>query len=229
MTEPHPHPRWPHLVRLLVFAAFLIALFYLVAVERVIDVTVVREAVAAAGPAAPLAYIVVSAVLGAIFVPGPLLAATSGLLFGPVLGTFVTLGATVGTATVACLLGRRAGRASARGLLGAERADRLDALIDRGGLWAVVGQRFVPGLSDALASYAFGAFGVPVWQMAVGAFIGSAPRAFVYTALGASIGDLSAPLAYAAIAVWCLTAIVGVLVARRGWRTWRNHRARNTP
>lgn len=120
-------------------------------------------------------------------------------------------------------------RDSARGLLGAERADRLDALIDRGGLWAVVGQRFVPGLSDALASYAFGAFGVPVWQMAVGAFIGSAPRAFVYTALGASIGDLSAPLAYAAIAVWCLTAIVGVLVARRGWRTWRNHRARNTP
>ena len=56
-----------------------------------------------------------SAVLGAIFVPGPILAASSGLLFGPVLGVFVTLGATVGTAVVASLLGRRAGRA-ARGL-----------------------------------------------------------------------------------------------------------------
>ena len=79
-----------------------------------------------------------------------------------------------------------------------ERADRLDRLIQRRGLWAVVGQRFIPGVSDALASYAFGAFGVPLWQMAVGAFIGSVPRAFVYTALGASIGDLSSPLAYAA-------------------------------
>jgi uncharacterized membrane protein YdjX (TVP38/TMEM64 family) len=72
-------------------------------------------------------------------------------------------------------------------------------------LWAVVGQRFIPGISDALASYAFGPFGVPLWQMAAGAFIGSAPRA----------------LAYAAIAVWCITAIVGALAARHGYRRWR--------
>ena len=166
-------------------------MFYLVAVTRVVDVEEVRRAVAATGPVAPLTYVVVSAVLGAIFVPGPLLAAGSGVLFGPVLGTFVTLGATVGSAIITGLIGRRAGRDSARALLGTQRADRLDALIDRGGLWAVVGQRFIPGISDALACYAFGAFGVPLWQMAVGAFIGSAPRAFVYTALGASIGDLS--------------------------------------
>jgi uncharacterized membrane protein YdjX (TVP38/TMEM64 family) len=143
-----------------------------------------------------------------------------------VLGVFVTLGATVGTACVASLVGRRAGRDSARALLGASRADRLDALIERYGLWAVVGQRFVPGLSDALASYAFGAFGVPLWQMAAGAFIGSAPRAFVYTALGASIGDLSAPLAYTAIAVWCVTAIVGAFAARHGYRRWRGQASR---
>jgi uncharacterized membrane protein YdjX (TVP38/TMEM64 family) len=218
--------RWPHVVRLAVFAAFLAGLFYLVAVTRIIDVEDVRRTVAAAGPVAPLTYVVVSAVLGAVFVPGPILAAGSGVLFGPVLGTFVTLGATVGTATIASLAGRRAGRDSARALLGTERAERLDALIDRGGLWAVVGQRFVPGISDALASYAFGAFGVPLWQMAAGAFIGSVPRAFVYTALGASIGDLSAPLAYTAIAVWCVTAVVGAFAARHGYRRWRGQASR---
>lgn len=210
-----------HIVRLALFVAFLLGLFYLVAVTRVVDVEDIRRTVAAAGPFAPLVYIVVSAALGAIFVPGPILAAGSGVLFGPVLGTFVTLGATVGTATITSLIGRRAGRDSARALLGAQRADRIDAQIVRRGLWAVVGQRFVPGVSDALASYAFGAFGVPLWQMAVGAFIGSAPRAFVYTALGASIGDLSAPLAYTAIAVWCVTAIVGAFAARHGYRRWR--------
>jgi len=228
MTEPHASPtaRWRDVVRLVVFAAFLVGLFYLVAVTRVIDVDDVRRTVAATGPAAPLTYVVVSAVLGAVFVPGPILAAGSGVLFGPVLGTFVTLGATVGTAIIASFAGRRAGRDSARALLGTERADRLDAMIDRGGLWAVVGQRFVPGISDALASYAFGAFGVPLWQMAAGAFIGSAPRAFVYTALGASIGDLSAPLAYTAIAVWCVTAIVGAFAVRSGYRRWRRHASR---
>jgi uncharacterized membrane protein YdjX (TVP38/TMEM64 family) len=213
--------RGRHIVRLALFAAFLLGLFYLVAIARVVNVDDVRHAVAATGPAAPLIYVVVSAVLGALFVPGPLLAASSGLLFGPVLGTFATLGATIGTAIITSLIGRRAGRGSARALLGTDRADRLDAQIERGGLWAVVGQRFVPGISDALASYAFGAFGVPLWQMAVGAFIGSAPRAFVYTALGASIGDLSAPLAYAAIAVWCVTAIIGAFAARRGYQKWR--------
>ncbi|MGV0742428.1 TVP38/TMEM64 family protein [Mycolicibacterium sp. XJ870] len=223
MSESDGSPsRRPHIVRLAVFAAFLLGLFYLVAVAGVVDVEEIRGAVAATGPAAPAAYVVVSACLGALFVPGPLLAAGSGVLFGPVLGTFVTLGATVGTATIASLIGRRAGRDSARALLGTERADRLDRQIERGGLWAVVGQRFVPGISDALASYAFGAFGVPLWQMAVGAFIGSVPRAFVYTALGASIGDLSAPLAYTAIGVWCVTAVIGAFAAHHGYRSWRN-------
>ncbi|GAT07572.1 TVP38/TMEM64 family protein [Mycolicibacterium novocastrense] len=215
--------RW-HILRLVLFAAFLLGLFYLVAVTGVIDVDHVRRTVASTGPVAPLVYVVVSGLLGAVFVPGPILAAASGVLFGPVVGTFATLGATVTTACVTSLLGRRAGRDSARALLGEERATRLDALIARGGLWAVVGQRFVPGISDALASYAFGAFGVPLWQMAVGAFIGSVPRAFVYTALGASISDLNSPLTYVAIAVWCATGIVGAFAAHRGVRSWRRAR-----
>ncbi|OBK45655.1 TVP38/TMEM64 family protein [Mycobacterium sp. 1081908.1] len=219
--ESAPISRRRHIVRLAVFAAFLTAMFYLVAVTRVIDIEEIRRAVSATGPAAPLAYVVVSAVLGALFVPGSILAAGSGMLFGPLLGVFVTLGATVGTAMVASRVGRRAGRDSARALLGRQRADRIDALIERRGLWAVVGQRFVPGISDALASYAFGAFGVPLWQMAVGSLIGSAPRAFAYTALGASIKHLSSPLAYAAIAVWCVSAVIGAFAARQGFRKWR--------
>ena len=213
--------RRKHILRLAVFAAFLLTLFYLVAVRRVIDIEAVRDAIARTGPVAPLIYIPLAAALAAIFVPGPLLAAGSGFLFGPVLGTFVTLGSTVLTATIAALVGRRAGRDSARALIGEQWADRIDAQIQRRGLGAVVGQRFVPGVSDALASYTFGAFGLPLWQMATGAAIGSVPRAFVYTALGASISDLNSPLAYVAIGIWCLTAIIGAFAAHRGYRSWR--------
>ena len=67
---PPPTSRRRHIVRLALVVAFLLGLFYLVAVARVIDVEDVRRAVAATGPAAPLAYVVVSAVLGAMFVPG---------------------------------------------------------------------------------------------------------------------------------------------------------------
>lgn len=208
-------------MRLALFAAVLLTLFYLVAIRRVIDIEAVRGTVAATGPLAPLLYIPAAAVLAAIFVPGPLLAAGSGLLFGPVLGTVVTLCSAATTAVIAAVIGRRAGRDSARALIGDQWADRIDEQIRRHGLWAVVGQRFVPGISDAMASYTFGAFGVPLWQMAVGALIGSAPRAFVYTALGASLSDLNSPLAYAAIAIWCLTAIIGAFAAHRGYRSWR--------
>ncbi|MCX6481019.1 MAG: TVP38/TMEM64 family protein [Mycobacterium sp.] len=224
MTDTEDFPvasRRPHILRLVLFAAVLVTMFYLVAVRRVIDIEAVRSAVAASGPIAPLLYIPASALLAAIFVPGPLLAAGSGFLFGPVLGTFVTLGSTATTAVIAALIGRHAGRDSARALFGALWSERFDTPITRRGLWAVVGQRFVPGISDALASYAFGAFGMPLWQMAIGALIGSAPRAFVYTALGASISDLNYPLAYVAIGVWCVTAIIGAFAAHRGYRSWR--------
>lgn len=216
--------RRAHIARLALLAVFLLGLWYLIGVARILDLDDIRTAVASTGPAAPLVYVMVSAVLGSLLVPGPLLAAGSGLLFGPVLGTFVTLGATVGTATIAGLAGRRAGRDSTRAVLGPDRAERIDVLISRGGLWAVVGQKFVPGISDAAASYAFGAFGVPLWQMMIGSFIGSAPRAFVYTALGASVGDLSSPLVYVAIAVWCATAVIGAFAAHRGYRSWRASR-----
>ena len=62
---------------------------------------------------------------------------------------------------------------------------------------------------------------MPLWQMVIGALIGSAPRAFVYTALGASISDLTSPLAYVAVAVWCVTAIIGAFAAHRVYRRWR--------
>lgn len=216
-----PTSRRRHIARLVVFVALLSVLFYLTAIERVIDVAAVRALIESAGPLAPLAYVVVSAVLGALLVPGPLLAAGSGFLFGPVLGTFVTLGATIGSAVITAAVGKRAGRDSARALLGEHHAERIDRLIQRGGLWAVVGQRFVPGINDALASYTFGAFGVPLWQMAAGAFIGSAPKAFAYTAMGSTVGEFSAPLLAVAIAVWCITAVAGAFAARRGWRQWR--------
>ncbi len=218
--------RRPHILRLVMFVAFLLTMFYLVAVARVIDIDAVRRTVTSTGPMAPLVYVVVSGLLGAMFLPGSILAAGSGLLFGPVLGLFVTLGAAMGTAIVASTVGRRAGRDSARVLVGPKRAERIDSVVERGGLWAVVGQRFVPGISDAFASYTFGAFGIPLWQIAIGSFIGSAPRAFVYTALGAAIRDRSSPLAYAAIAVWCVTAVLGVFAARHLYRHWRDHPVR---
>src|ERR1700683_3028750 len=112
-----PTPRRRPVVRLGVFAGFLPGMFYLVAVARVIDVAQVRRVILATGPAAPPTSAAVSAVLCA--------------------SLFASRGGRPGG---------RAGRDSARALLGTKRADRIDARIERRGLWGVVGQRFVPGI-----------------------------------------------------------------------------------
>ncbi|GAB3993210.1 TVP38/TMEM64 family protein [Nocardioides marmoraquaticus] len=183
----------------------------------VVSVAEVRATVDRAGPLAPAAYVVVGALLAAVLVPGPVLAGASGLLFGAVLGTVVTLGSTLGTALVALVVGRAAGRDGARAVLGVERASRTEGLLERRGLLVVAAQRLTPGVPDAPMSYAFGALGVRTWQVVLGTLVGSAPRAFAYTAIGSSLDDPTSPVAIAGVVVWLLVAVVGLEVARRAW------------
>ena len=185
--------RWPHVPRLALFAAFLLTLFYFVAVSRVVDVGGARRRRRHRTGGTRWPHLLVAAVLAAVFVPGPLLAAGSGFLFGPLVGTFVTLGSTVTTAMITALVGRHAGRESARALLrsGLGRAHRQPdpSAAGCGRSSASASSRESPTPWPPTPS---ARSGMPLWQMAIGAFIGSAPRAFVYTALGISISDLLA-------------------------------------
>lgn len=180
----------------------------------------VRAWVDAFGPWAPLAYVPISAALGMLLIPGPVLAGTSGLLFGTAVGTIVTLGASVLSAVGALLVARHVGRAGAAEL-GGERHARATALLQRHGLVAVVAQRLLPGVPDAPMSYAAGVMGISIVQIALGTAIGAAPRAFSYTAIGASLDDPTSPGAIAGVVVLVLVTLVGAEVGRRLYLTRR--------
>jgi uncharacterized membrane protein YdjX (TVP38/TMEM64 family) len=165
-------------------------------------------------------FVAVSAALGAALVPGPLLAATSGLLFGALAGTLVTIAASTLSAVLSLLVGRGAGRAPLqRRVEDREREAALVALAQRHGALAVALQRLAPFVPDAPVSYLFGALGLSVWQIALGTVIGSAPRAFSYTAIGASLDDPGSRLALAGWAGVALTGLAGLLLARRHLRS----------
>lgn len=152
--------------------------------------------------------------LGAALVPGPILAGTSGVLFGAVAGTFVTIAASTLSAVLSLYLGRGAGRGEVE-----PRIPRLSALAQRHGILAVALQRLLPFVPDAPLSYAFGAVGLSTWQIAAGTVIGSAPRAFSYTAIGASLDDPGSRLALAGWAGVAVTGLVGLVLARRWLRS----------
>ena len=73
-------------IRLALLAAVLLVLFVVFGVLRVVPQDDVRSWIEPLGNWGAPAYAVISALLGCILVPGPLLAAVSGVLFGTWLG-----------------------------------------------------------------------------------------------------------------------------------------------
>ena len=197
-------------VRLAVLVAVISVLPVVLYLSHALDAHGLRDAVHATGPWAPVAWVLLSAALGVALFPGPVLAGAGGLLFGATLGTVTTLISAVLSALVSREVGERAGRAGAVEVLG-RRADAIEHV----GFEAVVVQRLAPGIPDAPLSYAFGALGVTRREMALGTALGTLPRAFSYTAIGASLDDPSTPLAYAGIAGVILSALLGLEAVRR--------------
>ncbi|HEV2772633.1 MAG TPA: TVP38/TMEM64 family protein [Thermoleophilaceae bacterium] len=209
--------------RLALLLIALLALFLLVA-NRVPSPERVRAWVEPWGWAAPVAFLSVAVPLHASFVPGPLLAGASGLLFGPLLGTAVTLTSSICSATVELTVGRRTGREGVD-RLGGRRYRAAATWLERHGFWAVVTLRLAPLLPDAPVSYAAGLSHVRTWQFIAGTAVGAAPRAFAYTALGGSVGDLSSPLAYVAATIVVLAGATGAVALRHQVRRSRAARA----
>jgi uncharacterized membrane protein YdjX (TVP38/TMEM64 family) len=175
----------------------------------------VRDRVDALGPLAPLLFIAVSASLTTLMFPGPLLAGASGLLFGTALGFPVSLTSAVLGASLAFLISRSVAPDAVQQLAG-PRLTAFEELVSRRGFLAVLYARIVPGMPYTLVNYAAGLTRIPLAVFAAATVLGAAPRAFAYTALGGSLGNLrSSPEAAIAVAVLVAMALAGVaLIAR---------------
>jgi uncharacterized membrane protein YdjX (TVP38/TMEM64 family) len=200
--------------RLLVLAAVLSALLVVAWVVRPIDEDGLRDFIEPAGAWAPLLAVVAGGVLGALLIPGPLLAGASGLLFGVWEGFFVTLASATLSAVIAQQLGRRAGGRAFEDVA-SEKVLAVALAARRHGTWAVVGQRLLPVVPDGPCNWAFGVVGVSTVAVVLGSIIGSSPRAFAYTALGDSLDDPFSPLGLVAIGIVVLTGAGGLLVLLR--------------
>jgi uncharacterized membrane protein YdjX (TVP38/TMEM64 family) len=187
-------------------------LFLLFLVGDVLDPDRIRAWIDPAGVAAPLAYVVVGGVLGAVLVPGAALAAAAGLLFGPVAGALVSLPSAVLTAVLARGASARAGGSSLDAISG-ERLGAITAFARRHGFSAVVVQRLLPVIPDGPFSHAFGLAGVRTRDVALGTLVASGPRAFSYALLGANADDLTGPKALIAIAINVATGLTGLVLA----------------
>ena len=170
------------------------------------------------GAAAPVAWPFIFAV-AAILVPWPFAASATGLVFGTAGGTAL---AVTGMALVVCAqwaIGHWLAGEELRGWL-LRRIPRFEESLERHGLLALVYSRITPGVPWGIVNYATGAAGGRLVYLLIATLAG-APKIFAYVALGGSFDDLSSPEAIVAISLLALTAIGGIVLARRRIRAER--------
>jgi uncharacterized membrane protein YdjX (TVP38/TMEM64 family) len=165
----------------------------------------------------PVAFVLVSSLLTVALFPGPLLAGASGLLFGTALGTPLSIIAATLGASLAFSLSRWWAHDAVLALAG-RRLLALRDWVGRRGFLSVLYARLAPGVPYHLVNYAAGLTPIALRTFAAATAVGAAPRAFAYTALGGSFGDLGSPEAIIAVCVIVTMAITGLVLARRDLR-----------
>ena len=167
-----------------------------------------------------LLWIPVTAVLNAVFVPGPVLAGAAGALFGTAVGTPIAIAAAAFTACFEMAIGRYLAGAEVGRVL-PDRVRRIDAFLERRGFWAVLYVRLAPGVPYTLVNYGAGLTRLRFAHMFGGTLVGSAPRTFAYVALGGSLGNWDSPESIAAVALLVVIGVAGFFLARRELRAER--------
>lgn len=149
--------------------------------------------------------------------PGSLIAAANGVVFGIWWGTLLSwLGGLLG-GSLAFVLARWLGRDAVARLLRGAQLDATKQLGEREGFWVVLVARLVPLVSFDLISYLAGLSTMSYPQFLLATAIGMLPGTFAWTVLGHD-------LALAETSTWRISLIalifVGGIVGGRWW-LWR--------
>lgn len=196
----------------------LIATLVTVATSDAASIESIRVYFAGWGALAPVIYVLVVTIEVVIApLPGTLLYAPAGAVFGPGLGgTLSLIGNTLG-AMLACLLAQVFGGRIASRLDGSTLGPLMDRLRSRG-LVIVALLRVNPLTSSDLVSYAAGLVRVPVWHVAVGTAIGMAPLCYAQSYAAAQIFDRLPRAGLVLVITGVVYLLVVVLVVARALR-----------
>ena len=167
-------------------------------------------------PLASLVLMVLQAVIAPL--PGSLVAAANGALYGVWWGTLLSWAGGLAGAVVSYGLGRWLGERVPRRWRAAPPLRRLDALGASEGFWVVLVARLTPIISLDAIGYLAGMYRMPFGAYMLANAIGMAPGMFAYTWLGAD-------LAAAQAVNWrlALLALAGVALIQFG-RWWLGRR-----
>lgn len=179
------------------------------------DPSALRERVRALGAWAPLAFLLLHAVVTTTPVPRTTFTLGAGVLFGPWVGLGVCLAGSTASALLGFLLSRRLGGGRAVARLGEGRVRALEQRLSRRGLVTVLSTRLVPALPFALLNYTFGVTTVGWRAYAVGTAIGLVPGTMAVVLAGDAVTGSGSPTTLVVFVAGGALGLAGMLWSSR--------------
>lgn len=168
------------------------------------------------GALAPLVYVafvVIEVVVAPL--PGAMLYAPGGIIFGPFWGGTLSLLGNVLGAGIACRLSRSVLGRWATGFFEARALQTRERSIAERGLWVIFLLRINPLTSSDIVSYAAGLTSIPTWKVMLGTLLGMAPLCFLQAWLADELLTAYPSVLYPLIAACVVYAIGFVWVVVR--------------
>jgi uncharacterized membrane protein YdjX (TVP38/TMEM64 family) len=157
-------------------------------------------------PIVYVAFVTVEVVVAPL--PGLMLYAPGGVVFGGFLGGLLALIGNVLGAGIACSITKSFGASWLTRLFSEETLNRVHTEIDRRGGWLIFVLRVNPLTSSDLVSYAAGFTRIPIWKVMLATMAGMAPLCFAQSLLAESL-----LIAYPQLLYPLLIAGVGYVIA----------------
>jgi uncharacterized membrane protein YdjX (TVP38/TMEM64 family) len=171
--------------------------------------------------AGPLLILALALIHTVVFYPAEILDAAAGFAYGFFGGLALMMLGWLLSGLVCFAVGRSVARPLLDRFFGAERFERIERAIERGGVTLLLAVRLIPILPFSLVSYAAGAARVPLWR-----FVWTTTLAYIpITALSVYFGtrleglSLTDPLVWGSAAALLALLFVGHRIASRGGTT----------
>jgi uncharacterized membrane protein YdjX (TVP38/TMEM64 family) len=182
------------------------------------DTAEVRSQLNSLGVAGPLLIVALALLHAVVFYPAEIVDAAAGFAYGFVPALALAMTAWLLSAMLCYAVGRSLARPLLERWLGAERFDRTEAMIERGGPTLLIAVRLIPIFPFSLMCYAAGAARVPVWRYLWTTAVGYLPITAVSVYFGTRLEGLSLtdPFVLGTAAVLLALLFAGHWVVRRG-------------
>ena len=177
----------------------------------------VREEIDRLGVAGPLLILVLALLHSIVFYPAEIVDAAAGFAYGFFPAMALVMTGWLLNGLVCWAIGRSVARPLLDRWFGAERFERVERAIERGGPTLLLAMRLIPILPFSIVSYGAGAARVPLWRFVWTTLLGYLPITAISVYFGTRLEGLSLtdPLVLGSALALLLLLAIGHRVARR--------------